>query len=309
MPKTEHPLTLAFAQAATLGEGLQWHAASGRWWWTDIEAATLWAWRPGDAAPLACRLPDRLGSFAHARSGRVLLGLAKRLALATLGPQLELTQLQTLAPVDAAESRTRINDGRTDRQGNFVFGTLNEDRERRPRSTIASFYQYATRHGLRRLALPAVAIANSICFSLDGRTMYFCDTLTQRIQQCDYDADTAQVDNLREFTRMDRPDAWPDGSVIDAEGCLWNAQWGAGRVARYDPAGALMALYTAPAAHATCPALGGPSGDALMLTTARTELSREALAAQPRAGSLFGLRLPAALGVPDALFVDQGDKT
>ena len=296
---TSAALDLVLPHGATLGEGLLWH--DGRWWWTDIEAATLFAWRPGTPAPQACRLPDRLGSFAHCRSGRVLLGLTQRLALATLGDALELGPLQTLAAVDAAEPRTRVNDGRTDRSGHFVFGTLNEAKEKRP---IASFYQFSLRHGLRRLALPAVAIANSICFSLDGRTMYFCDSLAQRIQCCDYDADTAQVANVRPFAAMDRADAWPDGSVIDAEGCLWNAQWGAGRVARYDPAGRLMATYTAPAAHTSCPALGGDGGDQLLVTTARTELGRDALAAQPLSGSLFGLQLARPLAVPDALFED-----
>lgn len=290
-------LDLALPQEATLGEGLLWR--QGRWWWTDIEAAMLHAWRPGDAAPRGWRLPDRLGCFAHCRSGGLLLGLAKRLALAPLGEDLELGPLQTLAPVDAAEARTRVNDGRTDRSGRFVFGTLNEAPERR---AIGSFYQYAPRHGLRRLALPAVAIANSICFSLDGRTMYFCDTPTRCIQQCDYDAESAQVGNVRPFAQVDA--GWPDGSVIDAEGCLWNAQWGAGRVARYDPAGRLMAAYAAPAAHTTCPAIGGLGLDQLMLTTARADLDRDALAAQPLAGSLFGLRLPRALGVADALFED-----
>jgi len=235
----------------------------------------------------------------------VLLGLAKRLALASFSSDLALDRLQTLAPVDAAEARTRVNDGRTDRRGYFVFGTLNEARDRQPISTIASFYQYSMRHGLRRLALPAVAIANSICFSLDGRTMYFCDNADQRIQQCDYDAETAQVGNIRLFTQMDGEEAWPDGSVIDAEGCLWNAQWGAGRVARYDPEGRLMQVLSAPAAHTTCPAIGGPGLDELMLTTARTGLSRDALAAQPLSGSLFGLRLTQGLGVPDTLFDDQ----
>lgn len=292
-------LELALPQTATLGEGLLWR--DGRWWWTDIQGATLNAWRPGEAAALACKLPDRLGSFAHCRSGRVLLGLTQRIALATLGDGLELGQLQTLAPVDAAEPRTRINDGRTDRRGNFVFGTLNEAQDKRP---IASFYQFSMRRGLRRLALPAVAIANSICFSLDGRTMYFCDSLAQRIQCCDYDADTAQVAHLRDFVAMDRADAWPDGSVIDAEGCLWNAQWGAGRVARYDPDGRLMAVHTAPAAHTSCPALGGDGLDQLMVTTARAELGKAALAAQPLSGSLFGLRLDRPLAVPDALFED-----
>jgi sugar lactone lactonase YvrE len=68
-----------------------------------------------------------------------------------------------------------------------------------------------------------------------------------------------------------------------------------------------MAVFTAPAAHTSCPAIGGEGGDQLMLTTARTDLGRDALAAQPLSGSLFGLRLPQALGVADALFEDQGD--
>ncbi|HLO94478.1 MAG TPA: SMP-30/gluconolactonase/LRE family protein [Burkholderiaceae bacterium] len=296
--QTDH-LELALQQDNTLGEGLLWR--DGRWWWTDIEGCVLHAWRPGTPAPQICRLPERLGSFAHCRSGRVLLGLAKRLAMATLGESLDLQQLVTLAPVEPAEGCTRVNDGRTDRRGYFVFGTLNEAPERQP---IGSFYQFSLQHGLRRLALPGVAIANSICFSLDGRTMYFCDTLSQRIMQCDYDAETAQVGRSRLFAAMDRPDAWPDGSVVDAEGCLWNAQWGAGRVARYDPDGRLIGVATAPAAHTSCPAIGGEGLDHLMLTTARQAMSPEALAAQALSGSLFGLRLPRPLGVADALFDD-----
>jgi len=296
-------LDLMLSQSAELGEGLQWHGGSQRWWWTDIEGSSLQAWSPTTGL-LVARLPDRLGCFAHTRSGQLLLGLAKRLCLGQLADPAasgsRAIALQQLVPVDASEPRTRINDGRTDRRGYFVFGTMNESPDRRP---IASFYQYSLQHGLRRLALPAVSIANSLCFSLDGRTMYFCDSPSGRILQCDYDAETAAVANLRPFVQLD-VEAVPDGSVIDAEGCLWNAQWGAGRVARYDPHGRLMALFTAPAAHTSCPALGGEGGDQLMLTTARTDLSREALAAQPLSGSLFGVHLPKALAVEDTLFDD-----
>ena len=291
-------LELALAQEAVLGECLQWQG--GRWWWTDIEGAQLHAWTPGRAVQ-SWAMPDRLGCFAHTRSGHMLLGLSKRLALGRLGED-ELQQLQELVPVDAAEPRTRINDGRTDRRGYFVFGTMNEAAERRP---IGSFYQYSLRHGLRRLQLPAVAIANSICFSVDGRTLYFCDTMTRRIQQCDYDAETAQVANVRPFARIDEANAWPDGSVIDREGCLWNAQWGASRVMRYAPDGRVVAEYRLDAAHVTCPAFGGERLDWLMASSARSELSREALARQPLSGSLFGLQLPQSLGLADALFDDD----
>ncbi len=298
-------LQAVLVQQARLGEGLQWH--QGRWWWTDIDAATLHAWRPGDAAPLVCPLPERLGSFAHCRSGRLLLGLAKRLAYATLGPQLELQALETVADVEAAEPRTRINDGRTDRAGHFVFGTLNEAHAAAPQPqqrAIGSFYQYSARHGLRRLALPGVAIPNSICFSLDGRTMYFCDTLSQCILQCSYDAESAGVDQVRTYTTPDRSDAWPDGSVVDAEGCLWNAQWGAGRVVRYAADGRPLMVLAADASQTTCPAIGGADARQLALTSARVGLPAEALATQPLAGSLFGLQLAQPLGVPDALFED-----
>ena len=65
-----------------------------------------------------------------------------------------------------------------------------------------------------------------------------------------------------------------------------------------------MGVLTAPAAHTTCPALGGDGMDELLLTSARSGLGRDALAAQPLSGSLFGLRLPQALAVPEPLFED-----
>lgn len=303
-PASPPSLSLMLSQSAELGEGLQWHGGSQRWWWTDIEGSSLQAWSPASGL-LVARLPDRLGCFAHTRSGQLILGLAKRLVLAALpDPQASGSaslNLQALVAVDASEPRTRVNDGRCDRQGHLVFGTLNEASERRP---IGSFFQYSVQHGLRRLALPAVAIANSVCFSLDGRTMFFCDTLSRLIQQCDYDAASAQVANIRPFVQVADENAWPDGSVIDAEGCLWNAQWGAAQIVRYDAAGRLMQRYAVPVKNPSCPALGGAGGDELLVTTARQDMSRAELLAMPQAGSLFGLRLPAALAVPEPLFND-----
>lgn len=300
----EDRMRLAFAQPAILGEGLSWHAAQGRWWWTDIESALVHAWSPGQDNAISYRLPDRAGSFAHTRSGRLLLGLAKRLCIASLPdtPAAQQLAVRTLAPVDPAEPRTRINDGRTDRHGFFVFGTLNEAPERRP---IGSFYQFSLQHGLRRLALPAVAIANSICFSLDGKTMYFTDTLTRSILQCDYDAPSSRVANVRLFAQVDGDQAFPDGSVIDADGCLWNAQWGAARVVRYAPDGSVLRRIEVPVKNPTCPAFGGAAMNQLMVTTARQDMNPDEIARMPQAGSLFTLDAGDTAGVSDALFDDE----
>lgn len=297
--------SLALPQTATLGEGLQWHAASGRWWWTDIEASTVYAWTPGTPDTLRLRLPERVGSFVHCRSGALLLGMARRIAKLTV-PDLQACGDAVMAPepvepVEVQLPSTRVNDGRCDRDGNYVFGTLDESR---PREAIGSFYQYSTTNGLRRLALEGVAIANSICFSPDGRLMYYCDTLTRRIMVCDYDAANADVSSPRVFAKKDAADCWPDGATIDAQGNLWNAEWGHASVARYAPDGILLSRHAVPAPHVTCPAFGGPAGDLLFVTTAREELTEAQIAAQPLSGSLFGMVVEPGLWLPEVLFAD-----
>jgi sugar lactone lactonase YvrE len=295
----------SFLQRATLGEGLQWHAGTASWWWTDIEEAVIHAWNPAKDQAVSYRLPDRVGSFVHCRSGRILAGMAKWIGMVGLPQDSAVRQpaVRTLVAVDAAEPRTRINDGRTDRRGYYVFGTMNEALEKRP---IGSFYQFSLRHGLRRLALPAVAIANSICFSIDGKTMYFADTMSRRIMQCDYDAETAQVSNPRLFAEVNERHAWPDGAIVDAEGCLWNAQWGAGRVVRYAPDGSTQQVVRVPVKNPTCPAFGGAGFNQLMVATARQEMRDDELESMPDAGSLFTFGTASGIkGVPDALFDDS----
>ncbi|HEY8026893.1 MAG TPA: SMP-30/gluconolactonase/LRE family protein [Burkholderiaceae bacterium] len=298
-------MALAVSQRATLGEGLFWDESRSLWWWTDIEGSTLHAWSIGAAEIRSFRMHDRVGSFVRCRSGKLLLGLTKRLAFAVVpddASSQRQMQLETIVPVDPAEQRTRINDGRTDRRGYFVFGTINEAADKRP---IGSFYQYSLKYGLRRLALPAVSIANSICFSRDGETMYFSDTLTRCIMQCRYDAESALVSEMRVFVEIPERHAFPDGSVIDRNGCLWNAQWGASRVAQYAPDGSLMQTISVPAKHVSCPAIGGPHGDQLMVTTARAELRADQLERLPLSGSLFGMSLPQPLALADTLFDDR----
>ncbi|HEX8956640.1 MAG TPA: SMP-30/gluconolactonase/LRE family protein [Burkholderiaceae bacterium] len=305
METTRHDtMDLAFPQRATLGEGLQWHAPTASWWWTDIEGAAIHAWNPERSEASSYKLPDRVGSFVHCRSGRILAGMAKWIGMVTLPQEAaaRAPQVQSVVAVDAAEWRTRVNDGRTDRRGYYVFGTMNEAPERCP---IGSFYQYSMRHGLRRLALPAVAIANSICFSLDGKTMYFADTMARRIMQCEYEAETAQVGTPRLFAELNTPGAWPDGSIIDAEGCLWNAQWGGASVVRYAPDGSVLRVLRVPVKNPTCPAFGTAQFNRLMVTTARQEMSAEELERMPEAGSLFTLAEAGVKGVPDALFDDS----
>lgn len=282
----------------TLGEGILWCERRRALLWTDIQQSTLWMHGVANHVTRTWALPDRLGSLAICESGRLLLGLAKGLFLADLDTAAgTVLGVERVVAVEPHIPRTRINDGRTDRAGNFVFGTFNEAED----GPGGSFYQYSSSHGLRRLDLGGVVIPNSICFSLDGRTMYFCDSPRARIRQCDYDAGSAGVSNVREFVRLEAGEGLPDGSVIDDEGCLWNAAWGAGLVRRYAPDGRRLAEITVPAKNPTCVAFGGDALDDLYITSSRQEMSADELARTPDAGGIYRVSV-SFRGVRDALF-------
>jgi sugar lactone lactonase YvrE len=286
--------TLALDSHCTLGEGITWWGGRGVLLWTDIQESRLWMHTPTESVTRKWNLPDRLGSMAVCSSGALLLGLAKGLSLATLdddGPELAVTPVVAVEPELPS---TRINDGRVDRGGAFVFGTM-DDSEAAP---LGHFYQYSAAFGLRRLDLPAVTIANSICFSLDGRTMYFCDSPERRILQCDYDSASAGVGNVRMFVQFAPHQGWPDGSVIDAEGCLWNAEWGAGIVRRYTLQGRLDREVVVPAKNPTCPCFAGGSLDEMYITSARKGMTPQELERTPHAGAVYRASLPVR-GIPD----------
>jgi len=276
-----------------------WSSARGALFWTDIQARRLWMDGGTPRSTASWLVPDRLGSFVICESGKLLLGLAKGLYLADIdGVPFERELAVTpIIDVERDRARTRINDGRSDRAGNYVFGTYNEAED----GATGSFYQYSSRHGLRRLDVGGVTIANSICFSLDGRTMYFCDSPLRRIMQCEYDADSARTANVREFVRYDT--GFPDGSVVDVDGFLWNAVWAAGKVRRFAPDGTLDREIALPPKNLTCPCFGGPRGDELYVTSSRQEMSDEELTRTPTAGSVYRILPGDARGEPDALFV------
>lgn len=259
----------ATAAARFIGQAqcLRWDGATARWWWADSAGGMLRAWSHEHALSMHCALPDEAGPFVQCSSGRLLLCQPKRLCHAAAPTAAQnLTRrawrLRPLVAVDPAEPRTSIHDGRTDRRGFFVFGTRNNGADARP---IGSFYQYSSQYGLRRLALPAVAVAASICFSIDGLRMYFADGDQPRIFQCDYDAESAGIANVRAFADSG---ALPEGAVVDRDGNLWSAQAGAGRLLQFSPDGRVVKRCDLPSGAPATPAFGGGQLDYLAVGSA-----------------------------------------
>jgi L-arabinonolactonase len=274
------PLQAVLEARNTLGEGIVWCERAQALYWTDIHAATLWRHVPASGQTQQWILPERLASFALCETdGWLLLALASRLAFFRLADG----ALHALHDVEPGLP-TRCNDGACDRQGRFVFGTLHEPADGGPKQPIGGFWRLNADLSLEHLPLEGVAISNSVAFSPDGATLYYCDSLTHTIRCCDY-GDVPGPSRL--FADLRDTKGEPDGSCVDADGGLWNAQWGLGRVVRYAADGRLDRIVPLPASQPTRPAFGGPALDALYVTSARDGLDDDALARQPLAGALF----------------------
>ncbi|WP_175922535.1 SMP-30/gluconolactonase/LRE family protein [Burkholderia latens] len=262
----------------TLGEGATWCDATHALYWTDIEGARLSRCRADGSALTQWPMPERLACFALTQDPDVLLvGLATHLAFFDLRSG-AFTRIVDVEP----DLPTRLNDGRCDPFGAFVFGMKDEGGE--PPRAVGGFYRLNPDLTLERLALPPAAIANSIGFSPDGAKMYFCDSLVREILVCDYRAG-GDVANVRPFARLTDADGDPDGSTVDRDGGLWNAQWGGRRVVRYGPDGVETDRVEVPTAQPSCVAIDGHGR--LYVTSARVDLSDDALASDVHAGGVF----------------------
>jgi sugar lactone lactonase YvrE len=140
-----------------------------------------------------------------------------------------------------------------------------------------------------------LTLSGGLAWSPDGGRMYSIDTTPRAVWVRDYDvAAGATGPRRRAFTIEDGP---PDGMCADADGNLWIAIWGGGRVECRTPDGQLLATVNVAAPHPSSVTFAGPDLGILVITTAREELSPAEKAAHPQAGQLFTVR-PGVRGLP-----------
>lgn len=157
---------------------------------------------------------------------------------------------------------TRSNDGRADPQGGFWIGTMGKDAE--PKS--GAIYRY--HQGELRKLFKDITISNAICFAPDGKTAYYADTAVGKLMAIHLDQDGWPEGDARCLVDLHTEDFGIDGAVVAADGTIWNAQWGASRVAQYAPDGTFLQAVSFPAKQTSCPAFGGNDLTTLYCTSA-----------------------------------------
>lgn len=262
-------------RACELGEGPLWHPLRRTLFWFDITAGRMLA--SGPEGPSEWRFDELHSAAGWIDRDRLLL--ASETGLWRFDIRTGARDL--VCALEADNPVTRSNDGRADPQGGFWIGTMGKAAEPGA-GAIWRWYK-----GTLRRLFAGITITNAISFAPDGRTACFTDTKTARVMRVALDPEgwpCAEPDLLVDLSAEGLN---PDGAVIDAEGLIWIAQWGASRVAAYDPGGRFRRAVAVGAPHASCPAFGGEDLTTLYCTTALEGLDQKQREAAPQSGMTF----------------------
>ena len=280
-----------------VGESPVWVAAEQALYWVDIPAATLNRWDAASAKHQVWQAPEMLACIAPNAQGGWVAGMQTGMfAITTLTDGKLATT--SLASVRHTHAGMRFNDGRCDRQGRFLAGTMVMDMSLA--STAGQVYRLGEQGQLTPL-LSGLITPNGMAFSPDGTTMYLSDShpSVQLVWAFDYDTATGTPSNRRVFIDMNFFPGRPDGAAVDSDGCYWICGNDAGLIHRFTRAGKFDYSLEVPVKKPAMCAFGGAGLDTLFVTSIRPDGID--LSDQPLAGGVFALS-PGVRGLPEPVF-------
>ena len=211
-----------------LGEGPVWDVQEQRLYWIDSLGKEVFRMNEDGSHFERRAVPGDIGSLALRKSGGLLLSLADGFYFFDF----EKGKSEKIFDPEPDLPQTRINDGKVDKRGRFLAGTMDRTEEQ----PIAALYRLDPDLSCHKLE-GNIKVSNGPCWSPDGKTFYFADSWSGYISAYDYNLDTGEISNKRKFvSTTERPGA-PDGATVDSEGYLWSAQVYGGYLIRYSPDG------------------------------------------------------------------------
>jgi sugar lactone lactonase YvrE len=275
---------------AELGEGPYWVPEDDCLLWVDIQAGRLHRTYFPSGETVTSDLGAVSAAFPAVGGGILTVG-GTRLTLHLPAERGGQWVARVIAAVPAREN-VRFNDASVDPAGRIWVGSMHTG-ESEP---FGELYRLGA-GGQLTAVVKGVTVSNGLGWSPDGARMYYVDSPRRHIDMFDYDPATGEAFQRRSLADLTAFEGVPDGLTVDADGCIWVAMHGGGRLRRFTPGGNQDAVITLPVSQPTSCAFAGPGLADLYVTTARAGLSAAQLRAQPLAGRLLRVR-PGPVGLP-----------
>ena len=276
----------------SLGEGPLWDVDEQRLYWIDSYGATVHRCDAAGGDVKHWHLPEPIGSMALRKSGGAVVSLRSGFHFLDFDSG-EVTRINETQP---GELRARLNDGKVDRRGRFIAGSMDFEE----RDGLGKLFRLDPDLSLHTLDT-GIIVSNGPCWSPDDRTFYFADTFRKVIYAYDYDIDTGNVRSRRIFTTFDNLRGFPDGATVDEEGYVWSCEVFSGRLIRFDPNGVVDRIVGLPVKSTTSLIFGGPDLDIAYVTSMARPMGNE-YHREREAGCLFAVHGLGVRGLPEPRF-------
>ena len=288
-----------------LGEGPVWDLAEGVLYWLDctgrrVGKPTLWRYDPRKGSLRTWPLAIDVGALALRAGGGAILAASDGFYTFDFTRGL----LDRIHHIDGYGDRLRLNDGKCDRRGRFFAGGMDDEES----LDLCGLYRLDPDLSLHQVE-SGIICSNGPCWSPDDRSFYFADSFKEEIYRYDYDIETGTFSNKRLFATTCGDGGLADGSTVDEEGCVWNAQVISGELIRYAPDGTVERRIGMPVRNITSVMFGGDSLDEIYVTsmgrvTHPSTHEHFAVEARPQfgAGGLFRIRGLGIRGLPEPRF-------
>tara|TARA_B110000196_G_scaffold310275_1_gene312907 strand:- start:218 stop:1111 length:894 start_codon:yes stop_codon:yes gene_type:complete len=269
-----------------LGEGITWSKKDQNLFWVDIgNISKLYKLNLSTNSKEIFELPEVITATSIKSKNELVL-------ISNNGVNLfhtETKKYTRLIDVENSLSNTRSNDGGSDSLGRLWFGTMqsNFDKDGNDvpvKKNIGKLYKVDIDNKVCIME-ENLGIPNTFVWSPDNSQFYFTDTTNGTILNYDFDLENGQLSNKKDFANFNR--GFPDGSTIDADGCLWNCRWGGSCVVRFTPTGKIDQIIEMPVQNITNCVFGGSDMKTLFITTA----SNSGKTKNDLDGSLFAINL------------------
>ena len=268
---------------SVLGEGPVWVARENAVYWVDIKGKAVHRLSLSDATHVCWPVPEMIGWIVRRRDKPgFIAGFQSGFARLFLDPV-------RIEPIGSPESHlpgNRLNDAAVDSAGRIWAGSMDD----LAREASGALYRLDT-DGTWTCHDSGYVVSNGPTFSLDHRFLYHTDTVRRVIYRFRL-SDDGRLSEKENFVSF--PEAWgsPDGMATDAEGGIWVAHWGGGRISRFLPDGRLDRRIDMPVSQVTNCCFAGSSLERMFVTTASIDHEDE-----PNAGCLFEV-FPGVRGAP-----------
>ncbi|MBW1818895.1 MAG: SMP-30/gluconolactonase/LRE family protein [Deltaproteobacteria bacterium] len=288
-----------------LGEGPVWDVEEGRLYWVDgtgrrVDKPAIWRMDPKTGKVENWKLEKDIGALALRKSGGAVMALADGFYFFDFDTGKE----ELIVEIEADQPRSRLNDGKCDRRGRFFAGGMDDKEE----LGICGMWRLDPDLSVTRVE-EGIICTNGPCWSPDDKTFYLADTFQGEFWAYDYDIETGDLSNRRVFATYHDDAGLADGSTVDEEGCMWNAQVIGGELVRYAPDGSVDRRIGMPVKNITSVNFGGDNLDVLYVTSmarvkhpAVHDMFAQEVKPQFLAGGLFAVTGLGIRGLPEPRF-------